>query len=94
VTVRAFTVTPRHLGFDEYDVAAQGVISRHYWMNGGETETFAAPFRYVWPAELDLMARLAGLTLRERWASWDREPFTSDSRDHISVWRKPEPRWG
>ena len=88
-TVRAFTVTPRHLGFDEFDVAAQGVISNHYWVTDGELETFSAPFRFVWPAELDLMARIAGLTLRERWSGWNREPFTSDSRSHISVWQKP-----
>jgi SAM-dependent methyltransferase len=88
-TVRAFTVTPRHLGFDEYDVAAQGVISHHYWVTDGEFETFSAPFRYAWPAELDLMARLAGMTLRERWSNWKREPFTSDSMSHISVWQKP-----
>ncbi len=87
-TVRAFTVTPRHLGFDEYDVAVQGVISHHYWMTDGETETFSAPFRYVWPCELDLMARLAGMALRERWSDWHREPFTGDSRSHISVWQK------
>jgi SAM-dependent methyltransferase len=88
-TVRAFTVTPRHLGFDEYDIAAQGLISHHYWVGNGELETFSAPFRYVWPSELDLMARLAGMTLRERWSDWKREPFTSDSRSHISVWQKP-----
>jgi SAM-dependent methyltransferase len=87
-TVRAFTVTPRHLGFDEYDTAAQGVISHHYWVDNGELETFSAPFRYVWPAELDLMARLAGMTLRERWNDWHRTPFTSQSRNHISVWEK------
>jgi hypothetical protein len=46
------------------------------------------PFRYVWPAELDPMARLAGMTLRERWAGWRREPFTSDSTEHVSVWEK------
>jgi hypothetical protein len=55
----------------------------------GELKTFSSPHRYVWPAELDLMARLAGLTLRERWSSWDREPFTTESRNHISVWEKP-----
>ena len=60
----------------------------HYWVVDGELETFSAPFRYVWPAELDLMARLAGMTLRERWSDWKREPFTSDSRSHISVWQK------
>ena len=47
------------------------------------------PFRYTWPAELDLMARLAGLRLRERWSGWQREPFTSESTKHVSVWEKP-----
>jgi SAM-dependent methyltransferase len=87
-TVRAFTVTSERLGFDEYDIAAQGLISHHYWIEDGKLEVFAAPFRYVWPAELDLMARLAGMSLRERWSGWNREPFTSDSRQHISVWEK------
>jgi SAM-dependent methyltransferase len=87
-TVRAFTVTPTHLGFDEYDLARQGLISHHYWAVDGHLESFSAPFRYVWPAELDLMARLAGMSLRERWSDWTREPFTSDSRTHVSVWEK------
>jgi SAM-dependent methyltransferase len=87
-TIHAFTVTPTHLGFEEYDVATQIAYSHHYWMVDGKLETFSAPFRYVWPSELDLMARLAGMTLRERWSSWDREPFTSDSRSHVSVWEK------
>ena len=90
-TVRAFTVTPERLGFDEYEIATQGLISHHYWMEDGKLEVFAAPFRYVWPAELDLMARLAGMSLRERWSSWNREPFTSDSRQHVSVWEKRAP---
>jgi SAM-dependent methyltransferase len=87
-TIHAFAVTPTHLGFEEYDVATQIAYSHHYWMVDGQLETFSAPFRYVWPSELDLMARLAGMTLRERWSSWDREPFTSDSRSHVSVWEK------
>ena len=87
-TVRPFTVTPERLGFDEYDIAAQGMISHHYWVEEGKLEVFSAPFRYVWPAELDLMARLAGMSLRERWSSWNREPFTSESREHVSVWVK------
>jgi SAM-dependent methyltransferase len=87
-TVRAFTVTSERLGFDEYDIAAQGLISHHYWIEDGKLEAFAAPFRYVWPAELDLMARLAGMSLRERWSGWNREPFSSDSREHVSVWEK------
>ena len=51
-------------------------------------ELRSIPFRYVWPAELDLMARLAGMTLRERWSGWKREPFTSESTKHVSVWEK------
>jgi hypothetical protein len=88
-TVHPFTVTPAHLGFEEYDIAAQIAVSHHYWVVDGQLETFSAPFRYVWPSELDLMARLAGLTLRQRWAGWQREPFTSSSRNHVSVWEKP-----
>jgi SAM-dependent methyltransferase len=88
-TVRAFTVTPTRLGFDEYDVARQGLVSHHYWVEDGELETRSIPFRYVWPAELDLMARIAGMSLRERWSGWKREPFTSESTKHISVWELP-----
>ncbi|HWF14770.1 MAG TPA: class I SAM-dependent methyltransferase [Acidimicrobiales bacterium] len=87
-TVRMFSVDPAHLGFEEYDVVTQGSISHHIWDRDGEIATFSAPFRYVWPAELDLMARLAGMSLRERWSDWDRTPFTSESRSHISVWEK------
>ncbi len=87
--VRPFTVTPQHLGFDEIDVATQTSVSHHYWKVDGRFEQFSAPFRYVWPSELDLMARLAGMTLRERWSDWNRAPFMSDSRSHVSVWEKP-----
>ena len=87
-TIRAFTVSDSRLGFDEYDIAAQGLISHHYWIADGKAEVFAPPFRYVWPAELDLMARLAGMSLRERWGGWKREPFTSESTSHVSVWQK------
>jgi SAM-dependent methyltransferase len=88
-TVRAFTVSPTRLGFDEYDVAAQILYSHHFWVEDGTLETFSAPYRYVWPSELDLMARLAGMTLRERWSDWHRSPFTSDSTSHVSVWQTP-----
>jgi SAM-dependent methyltransferase len=87
-TVRAFTVSATRLGFDEYDVVSQGLISHHYSVIDGHLEAFSMPFRYVWPAELDVMARLAGMTLRERWGGWKREPFTSDSTTHVSVWEK------
>jgi hypothetical protein len=86
--VRPFRVTPTRLGFDEYDIAAQGLISHHFRVVGDRLEARSIPFRYVWPAELDLMARIAGLTLRERWSGWKREPFTSESTKHISVWEK------
>jgi SAM-dependent methyltransferase len=88
-TFQPFTVTPSRLGFDEFDVARQGLISHHYSLSDGKLEVNSVPFRYVWPSELDLMARLAGLTLRERFAGWKREPFTSESTKHISVWEKP-----
>jgi SAM-dependent methyltransferase len=88
-TVRAFTVSPSRLGFDEFDVASQSLISHHYTVVDGELEVHSIPFRYVWPSELDLMARLAGMTLRERWSGWKREQFTSESRKHVSVWETP-----
>jgi len=78
-----------HWGIEEYDVANQGSISHHFRVVDGKIELRSIPFRYVWPAELDLMAQLAGMELRERWATWKREPFTSDSRKHVSVWEKP-----
>jgi SAM-dependent methyltransferase len=87
-TVRAFDVTPSHLGVDEIDVATQASTSHHYFLRDGTAHVFSVPFRYVWPSELDLMARLAGMTLSERWGDWNREPFTASSRKHISVWRK------
>ena len=86
-TVRAFSLTPSHLGFDEFDVANQGLISHHYELVDGAWRADSIPFRYVWPSEPDLMARLAGMTLDERWGGWRREPFTRDSTSHISVWR-------
>ena len=87
-TFQPFHVSATRLGFDEYDVAAQGLISHHYRVEGGTLEARSIPFRYVWPAELDLMARLAGMRLRERWSSWRREAFTGESRSHVSVWEK------
>jgi SAM-dependent methyltransferase len=84
-----FDVSETHLGLDEYDLASQGLVSHHYRAVDGGFERFSIPFRYVWPSELDLMARLAGMRLRERWGSWSREPFTSESRRHVSVWEKP-----
>ena len=87
-TVRAFHVSETRWGFDEYDVAAQGLTSHHLWIGEGRVGHFSLPFRYVWPSELDLMAQLAGMRLRERWGDWTREPFTSESGKHVSVWEK------
>jgi SAM-dependent methyltransferase len=89
---RPFRVTETRLGFDEYDVVAQGLISHHYAVRDGKLDVLSMPFRYVWPSELDLMARLAGMTLWERWSGWKREPFTADSTKHVSVWQKESPR--
>jgi SAM-dependent methyltransferase len=93
-TFRPFLVSETHLGFDEYDVAAQGLTSHHYSVTDGKLEIHSLPLRYVWPSELDLMARLAGLRLRERWGGWAREPFTSESTKHVSVWKKVAPLSG
>jgi SAM-dependent methyltransferase len=90
-TIRAFDVSATRLGFDEYDVVSQGLISHHYSLVEGKLDALSVPFRYVWPSELDLMARLAGMTLRERWSGWKREPFTSESTKHVSVWKKTAP---
>jgi SAM-dependent methyltransferase len=87
-SIRVFEMTETRWGFDEFDVANQGLISHHVEMVDGRLERDSLPLRYVWPAELDLMAEMAGLALRERWSDWTREPFTSESRKHISVWQK------
>ena len=88
-TLHAFYVSDTRWGIDEYDVARQGLTSHHFRIVDGSVERLSIPFRYAWPAELDLMAQLAGMTLRERWSGWRREPFTSESRKHVSVWEKP-----
>jgi len=72
-----------------YDLATQAMRGHYVDFADGRGEYSTTPFRYVWPSELDLMARLAGLRLRERWGGWAREPFTSDSSQHVSVWEKP-----
>ncbi|MGN6429166.1 MAG: class I SAM-dependent DNA methyltransferase [Gaiellaceae bacterium] len=84
-----FDLSDTHVGVDEYDAATQRLVSHHFSLVDGHWERLSIPFRSVSPAELDLMARLAGMTLRERWGDWDRGPFTSDSRKHVSVWEKP-----
>jgi SAM-dependent methyltransferase len=81
--------SPTRWAFDLYDVATQEMSSNYIEVSGGRGEYRSIPFRYVWPAELDLMAQLAGLRLRERWDGWTRQPFTSESRQHVSIWEKP-----
>jgi SAM-dependent methyltransferase len=87
--LEVFDLSDTHVGVDEYDAATQRSASHHFTLRDGVWERRSLPFRSVWPAELDLMARLAGMELRERWADWDRSPFTAESRKHVSVWEKP-----
>lgn len=85
-----FDVSDGHLGFDTYDLVTQACTSHHYTRQDDGRVTYGAgSFRYIWPSECDLMAQLAGLELEERFADWDRSPFTSASESHVSVWRKP-----
>jgi SAM-dependent methyltransferase len=88
-TIHPFHFSETRLGLDEYDVANQGLTSHHFTVVEGKFERHSVPFRYTWPSELDLMAELGGMSLRERWSGWKREPFTSESRKHVSVWEKP-----
>jgi SAM-dependent methyltransferase len=85
----AVDFTPHHVGFDTLDIATQRGVSHHFFMSDGTVGHFDGAFRYAWPAELDLMAELAGMTLVERWADWDRSLFTSESPKHVSVWERP-----
>jgi SAM-dependent methyltransferase len=88
-SVVPFHVGPERWAFDIYDTATQAMSSNYVQVSGDQGEYRSIPFRYVWPAELDLMAQLAGMRLRERWAGWTREPFTSDSGQHVCLWEKP-----
>lgn len=89
-TLIPFDVSEGHVGVDEYDVVNQRLVSHHYWVSDGRADTFDSAHRYAWPAEYDLMAQLAEMTLHQRWSNWNREAFTSDSTSHISVWQKTE----
>jgi Methyltransferase domain len=88
-TVNVVRFSETYFCLNEFNVANQGLVSHHYRTVDDTFERRSIPFRYVWPSELDLMARLAGMTLRERWRGWTREPFTSESTQHVSVWEKP-----
>ncbi|HUI36272.1 MAG TPA: class I SAM-dependent methyltransferase [Gaiellaceae bacterium] len=88
-TMHVFDASEGHWGIDEYDLVNQGLVSHHFSVVDGAIGRVSMPFRYVWPSELDLMAELAGMRLRERWSGWKREPFTGESRKHVSVWETP-----
>jgi SAM-dependent methyltransferase len=89
--VLPWQVSPEGWVLYSYDMATQAMRGHYLEVGDGHGQYSTIPFRYVWPAELDLMAQLAGLRLRERWGGWTREPFTSDSRQHVSIWEKPVP---
>ncbi|HEY7603642.1 MAG TPA: class I SAM-dependent methyltransferase [Gaiellaceae bacterium] len=89
--LEVFDLGDTHVGVDEYEAATQRLVSHHFSLVDGTWVRNSVPFRSVGPGELDLMARLAGLTLRERWSGWSREPFASASTKHVSVWEKPAP---
>jgi trans-aconitate methyltransferase len=86
--LEVFDLSDTHVGVDEYDPATQRSASHHFSLVDGEWVRLSVPFRSTYPAELDLMARLAGLRLRERFGGFGREPFTSESGRHVSVWEK------
>jgi SAM-dependent methyltransferase len=89
---RVFSHAPGYVGYDRYtDLVAQQATSHHFVAGGSGVRELTTPFRFVWPSELDLMAKLAGMSLRNRWAGWDLSPFTSESTSHISVWEKGDP---
>jgi SAM-dependent methyltransferase len=86
--LEVFDLSDTHVGVDELDFDTQRLVSHHFSLVDGTWRRLSVPFRSVSPAELDLMARLAGMELRERWADWNRSPFTADSTKHVSVWEK------
>jgi SAM-dependent methyltransferase len=87
-TRHVFVTTQDHVAVEEYDLVKQVAVSHHWWLVDGQLKTFSSPHRYAWPSELDLMAEMAGMTLRDRWSDWHRAPLTSESRSHVSVWEK------
>lgn len=84
-----FDLSDTHVGVDEYDADTQRLVSHHFTLVDGSWRRISMPFRSASPGEFDLMAQLAGLRLRERWADWDRSPLTAESTKHVSVWEKP-----
>jgi SAM-dependent methyltransferase len=86
--LEVFDLSDTHVGVDEYDADTQRLVSHHFKLRDGRWERLSIPFRAASPGELDLMARLAGMRLRERWSGWARDPFTAESTSHVSVWEK------
>jgi hypothetical protein len=88
-TARVFTLDPGHVGIETFDDMAGQIAWSHHWIQAhGRVVHHSAPYRYVWPSELDLMAKIAGFALRDRWAGWDRAQFTSDSQSQVAVFEK------
>jgi SAM-dependent methyltransferase len=86
---RVFDVSPGHVGIDTIDDPVAQITSSHHWtLIDGQWRRSSAPYRYVWPSELDLMGRLAGLRLEHRWAGWDKSPFTAASTSQVAVYQK------
>jgi hypothetical protein len=84
-----FTLDPDHVGIETFDDPVGQVAWSHHWIHAdGRLVRHSAPYRYVWPAELDLMGKLAGFRLRDRWAGWDRSPFTAESVRQVAVFEK------
>lgn len=87
-TKLAFSRSENHWGIDEFDVTTQNYRSHHVRFEEGTHRKLSVPFRYAWPAEMDLMAKMAGMTLEQRWSDWMKSPFGNESNRHISIWRK------
>ncbi len=87
-TAVPFRVGPGTIAYDLYDVVTQATSSNYVEPAGEATRSGASRSATVWPSELDLMARLAGMRLVHRWGDWSKEPFTAESEQHVSVWRK------
>jgi len=89
-TARVFARSEDHVGIETFDDLVGQIAWSHHWFDvDGDMVHHSNPFRYVWPSELDLMAQLAGMRLRDRWAGWSREPFTSESTSQVAVFEKP-----
>ena len=87
---RVFAMSDDHVGIETFDDVEGQISWSHHWTQVGDSFVYSsAPYRYVWPAELDLMARIAGLRLRERWSSWSRDPFPGNGVDQVVVYEKP-----